>query len=132
MISRDATAIKRHRNPLGILARIVVYPVMGWGVWRHRLELVAAGLACEASLWTVMPPVEKTFGFLEQAIETELEWLNAPAGPQKTLSFVLLAAFPTLVVTGLWTRSRRVLAGSAGVISAFGLLMRRVAAEVDS
>lgn len=38
-----------------------------------RLELVIAGAALEALLWTVVPPVEETFGFIEDAIETELD-----------------------------------------------------------
>ena len=86
MISRDALPIKRHRNPLGIFSRMFIYPLIGVGAWRHRLDLVAAGVALEALLWTAVPPVEETFGFVEGAIEKELDWLNAPAGAQKTLS----------------------------------------------
>lgn len=83
LISRDSILIKRHRNPLGIFSRAIVYPLMGYGAWRHRLELVVAGVALEALLWTAVPPVDETFRFVEEAIETELDWLNAPAGPQK-------------------------------------------------
>ena len=129
LISRDTKTIKRHRNPLGIFVRTLVYPLMGYGAWRHRPGLVAAGAALEALLWTVVPPVEETFGFIEDAIETELDWLNAPPGPQKSLSFVLLALFPVVLFAGLWRRSWRLLAASAGLILAFHVLMRRVAAK---
>ena len=37
-------------------------------------------VALEALLWTVVPPVDETFGFVEDAIEKELDWLNAPPG----------------------------------------------------
>ena len=129
MISRDALPIKRHRNPLGIFSRMFIYPLIGVGAWRHRLELVLAGAALEALLWTAVPPVEETFGFIEDAIETELDWLNAPAGAQKTLSLVLLAVFPIVLFAGLWRRSWRLLAASAGLIVVFYFLMRSVAAK---
>lgn len=129
MISADAKPIKRHRNPLGIFSRMLIYPMIGVGTWRHRLELVVAGVALEASLWTAVPPVEETFGFIEEAIETELDWLNAPAGLEKSLSFVLLALFPIVLFAGLWRHSRRLLVASAGLIVVFYFLMRRVATE---
>ena len=129
MISRDADIVKRHRNPLGIFSRVLVYPLIGFGAWRHRLDLVAAGAALEALLWTAVPPVEETFGFVEEAIEAELGWLNAPPGPRKTLSFVLLALFPVAVFAGLWRRSWRLLGASAALIAVFYLLMRSVAAR---
>jgi hypothetical protein len=129
LISRDADIVKRHRNPLGIFSRVLVYPLIGFGAWRHRLDLVAAGAALEALLWTAVPPVEETFGFVEEAIEAELDWLNAPSGPRKTLSFVLLALFPVAAFAGLWRRSWRLLAASAALIAIFYLLMRSVAAR---
>ena len=129
MISRDANTIKRHRNPVGIFSRVLVYPLIGVGAWRHRLDLAVAGAALEALLWTAMPPVEETFGFVQEAIDTELDWLNAPPGPRKTLSFVLLALFPVAVFAGLWRRSWRLLAASAALIATFYLLMRSVAAK---
>ena len=73
--------------------------------------------------------VEETFGFIEVAIERELEWLNAPPGLQKSLSLALLALFPIVLFVGLWRRSRRLLAASAGLIIVFYFLMRRVAVE---
>ena len=129
MISRHANNIKRHRNPVGIFSRALIYLLIGVGAWRHRLDLVAAEAALEAMLWTADPPVGETFGFLEDAIEKELGWLNAPSGPQKTLSFVLLALFPVAVFAGLWRRSWRLLAASAALIAIFYLLMRSVAAK---
>jgi hypothetical protein len=129
LISRDADIVKRHRNPLGIFSRVLVYPLIGFGAWRHRLDLVLAGAALEALLWTAVPPVEETFGFVEEATEAELDWLNAPPGPRKTLSFVLLALFPVAVFAGLWRRSWRLLAASAALIAIFYLLMRSVAAK---
>ena len=129
MISRDALPLKRHRNPLGIFSRVLIYPLMGFGAWRHRLELVAAGAAFEVLLRRVVPPVEETFGFIEEAIEMELDWLNAPPGAQKSLSLAVLALFPIGVFAGLWRRSWCLLAAAAGLIAVFYVLMRRVAAE---
>ena len=124
-VSGDATFVKRHRNPLGTFSRALVYPLIGLGAWRHRLDLVAGGLALEAPLWTAVPPVEETLGFVEDAIEAELAWLNAPPGPWKTLSFVVLGLFPVALFAGLWRRSWRLLAASAALIGVFYLLMRR-------
>jgi len=112
---------------VGIFSRAVIYPLIGLGAWRHRLDLIAAGAALEALLWTAVPPVEETFGFVEDAIETELDWLNAPLGPEKTLSFVVLALFPVALFAGLWRRSWRLLAASVALIGVFYLLMRRIA-----
>ena len=131
-IARDAKPIKRHRNPAGIFSRVLVYPLIGLGAWRHRLDLVAAGAALEALLWTAAPPVEGTFGFVEDAIETEIAWLNAPPGPEKTLSFALLALFPVVLFAGLWKHSWRLLAASAGLLVTFYFLMDRVATKSGS
>jgi hypothetical protein len=128
-VSPEAIAIKRHRNPLGIFSRAFIYPLIGFGAWHHRLDVVAAGLGLEALLWTAVPPVEETFGFVEEAIETELDWLNAPTGPQKYLSFVVFAAFPAVALAGLWRRSWRLVGASVGLIMLFYLLMNRVAAK---
>ena len=98
----------------------------------HRLDLVVAGAALESLLWTAVPPAEETFGFIKDAIETELDWLNAPPGPQKSLSIVVLALFPFVLFAGLWRRSRRLLAASAGLIVAFYILMHHVAAKSRS
>ena len=61
----------------------------------------------------------------------ELDWLNAPQGPGKTLSFAVLALFPGVLFVGLWRRSWRLLAAAAGLITLFYLLMRRVAGGAD-
>jgi hypothetical protein len=76
--------------------------------------------------------VEVTFGFVEDAIETELAWLNAPPGLGKTLSLALLALFPVVLFAGLWKHSWRLLAASAGLIVAFYFLMDRVATKSGS
>ena len=132
LIARTALPIKRHRNPVGIFARALIYPLIGFGAWHHRLDVVVAGAALEALLWTAVPPVEETFGFVEDTIETELDWLNAPPGPQKYLSFALLVAFPIVAFAGLWRRSWRLLGASAGLIVAFYVLMHRIAAKSGS
>jgi hypothetical protein len=131
-VSRNARPIKCHRNPLRIFSRAFIYPLIGFGAWRHRLELVVAGAALEVLLWAALLPVEEMFGFVEDAIETELDWLNASPRPQKYLSFPLLALFPTVVFAGLWRRSWRLLAASTGHIIAFYFLMHHVAAKSRS
>ena len=79
----------------------------------------------EALLWTAVPPVEETLGFVEDAIEKELDWLNTPPGAQKSFSFALFSLFPIVLFVGLWRHSRRLLAASAGLIVVFYFLMRR-------
>ncbi len=88
--------------------------------------------ALETLLWTAVPPVEETFGFVEDVIETELYWLNAPPGPQKSLSFALLPLFPMVLFAGPWRRSWRLLAVSGGLIIVFYFLMHHVAAKSRS
>lgn len=41
---------------MGIFSRMFIDPLIGVGAWRHRLELVLAGVALEALLWTAVPP----------------------------------------------------------------------------
>ena len=131
-IPRDALPVRRHRNPVGIFSRALIYPLIGFGAWRHRLDLVAAGAVLEALLWTAVPPVDETFGFVEETIETELDWLNAPPGPRKSLSFVVLGLFPVALFAGLWRRSWRLLVASGVLIGVFYLLMHRIAAEAGT
>ena len=76
-------------------------------------------------------PVEETFGFVEDTIETELAWLNAPPGTQESVSFALSALFPVVLFAGLWRRSWRLLAAAATLV-VFYFLMGRVAAGLRS
>ena len=92
LISRDATPVKRHRNPVGIFSRVLIYPLIGVGAWRHRLDLVVAGAALEALLWTAVPPGggdvrvrggrhREGAGVVERAFRAAENPLVRPAGP---------------------------------------------------
>jgi hypothetical protein len=76
-------------------------------------------------------PVEETFGLAEDAIETELAWLNAPPGTQKSVSLALSALFPVELFAALWRLSWRLLAAAATLV-VFYFLMGRVAAGLRS
>ena len=103
---------------------------MGLGAWLHRIELVIIGGLLEVLLWTAIPPVNQTFGFIEDVIIKELDWLNAPPSLQKSFSFVLLMLFPIVLLAGLWLHSWRLLGVSLVLILSFYFLMHRIAAKV--
>lgn len=127
MIHSDDAVIRRHRNLCGIVVRVPTYVVMARGLWRHRLGPVAAGLAVEGSLWTVMPEVDVAPGPIEDAIQVELRWLNASTSGAKWASYAALAGFSVLVPVGLWRRAPRVLGLAAALLLVFNALMRHVA-----
>ena len=58
---KTAVGLPAH-NPSAVVpappffSRMLVYPLIGVGAWRHRLDLVAVGVALEALLWTAVPP----------------------------------------------------------------------------
>jgi hypothetical protein len=76
-------------------------------------------------------PVEETFGLVEDGIETELAWLNAPLGTQKSVSFALSTLFPVVLFAGLWRLSWRLLATAARLVVCY-FLIGRVAAGLRS
>jgi hypothetical protein len=76
-------------------------------------------------------PVGETFGLVEDAIETELAWLNAPPGTQKSVSFALSTLFPVVLFAGLWRLSWRLLAAAARLV-VFYFLKGRIAAGLRS
>ncbi len=58
MISRDANIIKRHRNPVGIFSRMLIYPVAVFaGLWRRSWRLLAASAALIATFYLLMRSV---------------------------------------------------------------------------
>ena len=127
VISSSSTPVRRHRNPLGIVIRVFVFPWMGLSLWRHRRWPLLFGAMVEAALWTLVPPVEAGPARVDAAIEVELDWLNAPLDPTKALSWAAMGAFPALIGAGLWKHSPRlIMAGSASAVT-FGLLMQHVA-----
>lgn len=128
-IKGDSGLVKRHRNPVGIFSRALIYPLAGVAVWQHRRGLLASAVLSEAVLWCAVPPVEETFGFIEDAIEVELGWLNAPSGREKRASLAVLALFPPTVFAGLWRHSPRLLASGATLILCFYMLMRHLAGK---
>lgn len=122
-LSNQLTLIKRHKNPVGIFARIVIYPLLAYGLWAHLPWLIGLCLLLELLNWTAMPPVEKTLGFIQEAIDMEIVWWNADAGFLKTVSIVLLLAFPFVLFVGVWQHHWLLIAGGFALIIFFGVLM---------
>lgn len=132
MVDGSSTAIRRHRNPVGIVVRIFVFPWMGVALWRHRRWPLVVGTMIEVGLWTIVPPVEKGPAAVDAAIEVELDWLNAPLDARKVVSWAALGAFPGLLGTGLWRHSPRLLAAGTASAVTFNLLMHHIARRRDS
>lgn len=125
--SQESLLVRRHKNPVGIFGRILIYPLIAIGIWRHAPLLTALGVVLEIMNWTVMPPVDRTLPFIQRVIDTELAWLRATRDAQKLLSWILLAVFPILLISGLWVHSVQLCIGSIATIGGFNVLMNRIA-----
>jgi uncharacterized membrane protein YdbT with pleckstrin-like domain len=111
VISEESELIKRHKNPLGILLRVFIYPVIAYGVWNHNLVIIGIGCTIEFLNWRAMPAVEHTYAFIQEIITIELRWLNAKKSVAKTISIILLVLFIVLVLIGLWFHSALLIVG---------------------
>ena len=127
MITKKSTVIKRHKNPLGIFLRIIIFPFIAYNVWQHNIILVSLGIAAEVLNWTIIPPVEKTFFFIQHFIDIELNWLKSPRSPKKTVSFLLLFLFVVFLFLGLWLHIWELIPGSFIALICFNFLMNHIA-----
>jgi hypothetical protein len=129
MLTHESKLVRRHKNPVGIFVRAILYPLITVGLWSHEWPLILLAISLEILNWLAMPPVRSTFGFIEQAIDLELRWLHAPSSVRKTLSIITLCLFPTLLASGAWLHDLTLLGGSILVILSFYALMRGIAAD---
>jgi hypothetical protein len=131
MVSNESTLIKRHKNPLGIALRILIYPAIAYGLWHHRPLIVAIGLGAEILNWTLMPPVAKTLPFIQNVIDIELKWLRAEKTTTKRVSIGLFFSFPILICFGLWMHSGVLIISAFTMLIAFNVLMQYIANQAD-
>lgn len=123
----ESILIQRHKNPFGIFLRILIYPLIAYGLWEHAPIIILLGLIAEVLNWTMMPPVEKTLGFIQNVIDIELGWLNAENTVAKKVSIGLFGLFPLLMGIGLWVHSIILIGITFGVLIVFNLLMQKIA-----
>ncbi len=123
----ESILIQRHKNPFGIFLRILIYPLIAYGLWKHAPIIILVGLAAEILNWTVMPPVDKTLRFIQNVIDIELRWLNAENTAIKKVSIGLFGLFPVLMGVGLWVHSVVLIMIAFGILIVFNLLMQMIA-----
>ena len=97
--------VDRHKNPLGICLRIPIYLLLFFSIWNHYLHFILIGILLEICLWTLIPPVTKTFKFIDEIIQNELLWLKAKIDISKTLSLIFLIGALVIISIGFWIHS---------------------------
>jgi len=76
--------------------------------------------------WRFMPPVEKTYSFIQDIISIELNWLNANNSILKMVSIILLLGFVIFVMIGLWFHLIQLIVGGFISLIAFNVLMNKI------
>ncbi len=125
-LSNNSTIIKRHKNPLGIFSRIIIYPLIAYGLWNHNVYFVL-GIVLEILNWTITPKVTKTLPFIQKAIDVELAWWNAPIKGLKIISIGLISVFILGMLVGLWNHVLPLIAISFAMMIIFYFLMQKIA-----
>ena len=123
--------VERHKNPIGIFLRIPVYLLIFWALWVHNYLYIAIGLLFEFGLWFLVPPVQKSFNFIEEIVATEIAWLKAKTSPIKILSILLLIAALALISIGLWIHSWKIIIISLSLLIVFNLLMNKIGRQAS-
>ena len=126
-IIRRYRIIDRHRNPWGIFLRIPVYILLFFALWEHNFFLILISFICEVFLWLFIPPVTKTFSFIERTISVEIKWLKSPATLEKIISYVLLLSAVLSVIIGLWENSIYITSSGFFLLMLFNILMNYIA-----
>jgi hypothetical protein len=125
-LSNHSAIIKRHKNPFGIFARIIIYPLIAYGLWNHSFYFVL-GIVLEILNWTIIPKVNETLPFIQNTIDIELAWWNAPMTILKIISIGLLSVFIVGMFLGFWNHILSLIAISFAIMIVFYFLMRKVA-----
>ncbi len=118
--------VERHKNPIGIFLQIPVYLLIFWALWAHSYLIIAFGLLFEIGLWVFIPPVRKSFNFIEEVVVTEINWLKAKASPIKILSILILITAIGFAIIGLWIHSWKIIIISLASLIVFNLLMNKI------
>lgn len=96
--------INRHKNPIGLILRVINYITIAYALWRHNLNLILFLIFVDFLNWFFMPEVkpEHKFKIINQIVQKEIDWIKSPWTLTKKISFFLGISLFICLGIGLW------------------------------
>ena len=106
--------ILRHKNPIGLVLRVVSYFMIGVGLWNHELALIILFLLIDGLNWIFMPMVkpENESRIVNTIVKKELAWIRNPLSFSKIITVITGLILLLLITIGLWYHNWLVLSAA--------------------
>jgi antibiotic biosynthesis monooxygenase (ABM) superfamily enzyme len=94
----------RHKNPAGLLLRVLTYLTIGISLWHHNIILISVCIFVDLMNWFLMPMVnpKKENRIVRQIVQAEINWIKSPWNSMKVFSIVVGICLFMVSSIGLW------------------------------
>ncbi|MCW5517610.1 hypothetical protein [Muriicola sp. Z0-33] len=96
--------IQRHKNPIGLILRLITYIAICYSLWMHNINLLLLLIILDISNWFFMPMVnpKSELKIVNKVVETEIDWIKSPLNLIKYFSIITGLGLFILLGVGLW------------------------------
>lgn len=96
--------IQRHKNPIGLILRVINYMTICFALWWHNINLLLLLIILDVANWFFMPIVKpkNELKIVNKVIQAEIDWIKSPLGLSKFFSIITGIGLFILLGIGLW------------------------------
>ena len=96
--------IQRHKNPIGLILRVLNYMAIGCALWWHIVNLILLLIIFDVANWFFMPTVnpKKEVKIVNKIVQAEIDWIKSPMNLLKVFSIITGVGLFILLGVGLW------------------------------
>ncbi len=96
--------LNRHKNPIGLVLRVINYFGIGYALWTHDINLIALLVLADLLNWFFMPMVKpkNELEIVNKIVQQEIEWIKSPWTFTKKISVVIGLGLFICLGVGIW------------------------------
>lgn len=96
--------ILRHRNPIGVVLRVITYLGIAIGLWFHHLVFILILVLADILNWFCMPMVKpkNEMDIIKKIVTKEINWIKSPWNATKIASVIIGVLLLVFLVIGFW------------------------------
>jgi hypothetical protein len=96
--------ILRHKNPIGLVLRVITYLGIAIGLWFHHLVFILILVVADILNWFCMPMVQpkNEIDIIKKIVTKEITWIRSPWNSTKIATVIMGVLILVFSVKGLW------------------------------
>lgn len=117
--------IQRHKNPVGLILRVINYIAIGYALWWHNINLLLLLIVLDIMNWFFMPKVnpKRESKIVNSIVQAEINWIKSPSSSLKFFSIIMGFGLFILLIIGLWKHDLILLVIAFVAVSVFKHLL---------